>query len=171
MPLPPDANNPIKSTTMLGVVQAAKVKSGLVSAKFLTDDAEYVIVMDQRGEQLAQKMQNSGVEVTGIIQEENDQKLLTVQSFRPQLFGTVDSAISHDGRLMLTRLITPAGPVVIVLDEKGVELGLTMHGRKVSVIGTYINEKSRNKEVLVKSWEEFREQLRPGLKPQAQVNQ
>ncbi|HUW33864.1 MAG TPA: hypothetical protein VM223_19835 [Planctomycetota bacterium] len=173
-PAPPATPPAVKSVTMLGFVQAAKVKSGVQSVNFVTPDAEYVVVMDQRGLDLGTKMADTRVEVTGIITDDKDRKLLTIQSFRPQLTGTVDSAISVDGRLMLARLITAGGTYVIVLDEKGVEIGSTMHGRKVNVIGTMVNERSRTKELLVKSWEEFRE-IQPfgpaPNKPMGQVRQ
>jgi len=45
-----------------------------------------------------------------------------------------------------------------------------MHGRKVNVIGTVINEKSRTKELLVKSWEEFRE-IQPFSSPDKPAGQ
>jgi len=174
-PAPPAAPVPVKSITILGFVQAAKVKSGVQSVKFITNDAEYVVVMDQRGLDLGKKMANNRVEITGIITDDKDRKLLTIQSFRPQLMGTVDSAISANGSLMLARLLTAGGVYVIVLDDKGVEIGSTMHGRKVNVIGTVINEKSRTRELLVKSWEEFRE-IQPFSSPdkpaaQGQVSQ
>ena len=161
------ANPPEKprSISLVGVVQASKVKSGVVAVKFYTPDAEYVVIMDQRGLDLGNKLPNATAEVTGVVIPDKDQKLLSVQSFRPLLVGTIDSAISMDGRLMLCRLLTASGNYVVVLDDKGVELGEKMHGRKVTVIGTPINEKSRTRELLIKSWEEYREQ--PGNMPRA----
>ena len=155
----PPAPEPLaqKSTTLLGTVKTELVKDWLNSVRFVTDNAEYVVLLDLRGLQLGERYPEWKVEVTGAVIETPESKLLTVQSFRPMLTGTIDSAIARDGRLMLATLITIQGNYVIVLDEKGVELGEKMNGRKVEVIGSLFGEKE-NRVLMVKSYGEAREE-------------
>ena len=127
----------------------------MVSYRLVTADVEYVIVLDQQGIDLGKQMLKRTVEVTGVVTVSGDQKLITVQSFRPQIIGLVDAIITPDGRVTLVKLASQYGTFVVILDEKGVELGRLLNGRKAVVVGTVVENRGREKQFLIKTYCEY----------------
>lgn len=58
------------------------VNDMIVSVNLITDEESYNVVLDKKGMELGEEMEDEDVEVEGIVSKEDDQKWLKVLTFK-----------------------------------------------------------------------------------------
>lgn len=72
-----------KKVTLKGVVSVTRDDDdNIIEATLTVDGTDYCIKLDEKGKKLAAEMDGKQVEVTGTVTEKDDEKLLTVESYK-----------------------------------------------------------------------------------------
>ncbi|HUW33657.1 MAG TPA: hypothetical protein VM223_18775 [Planctomycetota bacterium] len=150
-----------KTSTIRGTVSTSKTATGEKTGTLMSSDGTlYTIVMDDRGEKMAKKMEGKKVQVVGVVSKEGEGNLLRVLSYDPVLTGTVQATIDQTGAITGVQIVTRDGVYDVTLDQKGLEMGKTMDGYTVDAVGTITQKKmlfvGRNR-FTVKSFERHKE--------------
>ncbi|HUW31580.1 MAG TPA: hypothetical protein VM223_08195 [Planctomycetota bacterium] len=154
-----DAGRTGKTETIRGTIYTAKDHTGITAVNVIaTDGTMYSVLLDKRGVELGDEMANKRVEITGVVTQ-NGAKIIRVQGWSPLVTGRVEAVKNEAGNITLVKLISPEGTYEVVLDDKGQELGHSMNGRSVDVVGTIRKQKGVTglQQIVVKDFDERQE--------------
>ena len=78
-----DAPAEPEKVTVTGVVGVTRSDEGDITAVMVTtEDAAYMVTLDENGMELGEEMEGKEVEVTGVVTEKDDMQWITVESYK-----------------------------------------------------------------------------------------